>query len=175
MARVKGSAELLEDRRRQALRLLSEGRSLREVAGVINCAASSVLRWQQAWKRGGEQALRVRSSPGRPRKLKTGQRRQLLRLLRKGARTNGYSTDPWTTARIAEVIKRHFGVKYHRDHVGRLMRSLGWVHFERHAEVSGPAERNEPVERIGRLRHTPKTLQGWIPASTSDESRSRSF
>jgi transposase len=160
MARMKGSAKLLEERRRQALMLLSEGRSLREVAGVINCAASSVLRWQQAWERGGEQALRVRSSPGRPQKLKTGQRRKLLGLLRKGARANGYSTDTWTTARIAEVIKLHFGVTYHRDHIGRLMRSLGWIHVETRAEES------EFVKGI-KCSRICKTLQGWIPASAS--------
>ncbi len=164
MARVKGSAKLLEDRRRQALMLLGEGRSLREVAGLINCAASSVLRWQQAWKRGGEQALRVRSSPGRPQKLKTGQRRKLLGLLRKGARSNGYSTGLWTTARIAQIIHLHFSVTYHRDHIGRLMRSLGWIHVETQTDKSGS------IKGAGRSRMG-KTLQGWIPASSSTFSR----
>ena len=37
---------------------------------------------------------------------------------------HGYRTNLWTTARIAEVIEREFGVNYHRDHVGRLMHSL---------------------------------------------------
>src|SRR6266566_1584103 len=32
----------------------------------------------------------------------------------------------WDTARIAEVIRREFGVHYHRDHVGRLMHRLKW-------------------------------------------------
>ena len=38
----------------------------------------------------------------------------------------GYRTNLWTTARIAEVIQRKFGVQYHRDHVGRLMHRLQW-------------------------------------------------
>src|SRR6266545_3132435 len=130
IVRVKGSAEFLADRRRRALKLLSEGRSLHEVAGIIDCAASSVMRWQRAWKRSGEKALQVRSSPGRPRKLQRGQRRRLIALLRRGARAFGYGSDLWTTARISEVIERHFGVKYHRDHIGRLMHGLGWIHRE---------------------------------------------
>ena len=172
MARMKGSADLLEDRRRQALRLLNQGCSLREVARIVECAASSVLRWQQAWERGGETALKVRTPPGRPLKLEAGQCRQLLGLLRKGARANGYSTDPWTTARIAEVIERRFGVKYHRDHIGRFMRSLGWIHRQGHAGV--PALKNRASKPIGRSSTT-KILQGWIPAPTSSaESGSRS-
>jgi hypothetical protein len=38
----------------------------------------------------------------------------------------GYSTGLWTTERIAKLIHRQFGVRYHRDHVGRLLRSMGW-------------------------------------------------
>ena len=41
---------------------------------------------------------------------------------------SGYSTQLWTTARVAEVIWKTFRVRYHRDHVGRLLHSLGWSH-----------------------------------------------
>jgi hypothetical protein len=41
--RPKGSAELLADRRRRALKLLRERLSLNEVARRIKCAASSVM------------------------------------------------------------------------------------------------------------------------------------
>jgi transposase len=163
--RVKGSAEFLEDRRRQALRLLNEGRSLHEVAALIHCAASSVMRWREAWKRGGEEALKVRSSPGRPRKLQPSQRRRLVRLLRKGARAHGYSTDLWTTARIAEVIKRHFAVKYHRDHIGRLMHSLGWTHDQSRRCGVGPDEKSKSEKHIQSPR-TGNVQQGWMPASS---------
>jgi hypothetical protein len=46
----------------------------------------------------------------------------------KGPLAYGYTTNVWSTARIAEVIMREFGVGYHRDHVGRLMHSLNWSH-----------------------------------------------
>src|SRR5580704_12971076 len=48
------------------------------------------------------------------------------RLLLKGPLAYGYRTNLWTTARIAELVEREFGVCYHRDHIGRLMHSLGW-------------------------------------------------
>jgi transposase len=32
----------------------------------------------------------------------------------------------WTSQRVATVIQREFGVGYHRAHVSRLLRQLGW-------------------------------------------------
>ena len=126
MPRPKGSADLLEDRRRRALALLKTGLSLNEVGRRIHCAASSVMRWVRAWRRGGSKALRVGASPGRPLKLRPAQRRRLVELLLQGPITHGYRTNLWTTARIAEVIQREFGVFYHPNHVWRLLRRHGW-------------------------------------------------
>ncbi len=66
MPRRKGSPDLLADRRRRALVLPKSGLSLNEVARRIPCVASSVMRWRNAWRRRGADALKVRSSPGRP-------------------------------------------------------------------------------------------------------------
>lgn len=126
--RLRGSADLLEDRRRRALALLDEGLSLNEVGRQIRCSASSVKRWRDARRKGGQKALKVRVSPGRPRRLSRVQARQLVSLLLKGPLAAGYSNQLWTTARVAEVIAKKFGVGYHRDHVGRLLHSLGWSH-----------------------------------------------
>src|SRR5438046_9008729 len=84
MPRLKGSADLLEDRRRRALALWDTGLSLNEVGRRIQCAPSSVLRWLRARRRGGPDALRVRFSPGRPLKLGARQRRRLVKLLLPG-------------------------------------------------------------------------------------------
>jgi len=55
--RPKGSAELLSDRRRRALKLLGAALSLNEVARRIGCAASSVMRWRNAWRRRGAKSF----------------------------------------------------------------------------------------------------------------------
>src|ERR1017187_5837548 len=62
-ARLKGSADLLEDGRKRALALLDSGESLNEVGRRIGCNPSSVMRWRDARRRGGAKALRVRFSP----------------------------------------------------------------------------------------------------------------
>ena len=121
MSRRKGSADLLEDRRRRALALLDDGYSLNEIGRQIGCNPSSVMRWRDARRRGGADALQVRFSPGRPLKLVAAERKRLVRPLLKGPMAQGYRTNLWTTARIAELVERKFGVSYHPDHVGRLM------------------------------------------------------
>jgi transposase len=109
MARLKGSADLLEDRRRRPLALLDDGLSLNEVGRRIGCNPSSVMLWRDARRQGGPDALQVRFSPGRPLNLATAQRQRLVRLLLKGPMAQGYRTNLWTTARIAEMVERRFG------------------------------------------------------------------
>jgi transposase len=165
MPRLKGSADLLEDRRRRALALWDTGLSLNEVGRRIHCAPSSVMRWLRARRRGGPHALRVRFSPGRPLKLGLSQRRRLLKLLLKGPQAHGYRTQLWTMARIAEVIRHEFGIKYHRDHVGRLMHSLDWSPQKPERRA---AERNEEAIERWKRKDWPrikKTPRGWAPTS----------
>ena len=163
MPRLKGSADLLEDRRKRALALLDSGYSLNEVGRRIGCHASSVMRWRDTRRRGGTRALRVRCSPGRPLKLDPARRRRLVDLLLRGAMAQGYRTNLWTTARIGEVIQREFGVQYHRDHVGRLMHSLQWSAQKPERRA---LERNEKAIEGWKQKDWPRikqTLRGWAP------------
>lgn len=169
--RPKGSAEVLAARRRRALSLLDEGRSLHEVARRIDCHASSVLRWRDARVRLGEKAFEVRTSPGRPARLTTSQKRKLVRLLLKGPMAQGHPTDLWTCDRIGRVIWREFRVRYHRDHIGRLLRQLGWSYQKPERRA---LERDEHRIEEWKRREWPrvkKTLHGWVPTSSSPTSR----
>jgi transposase len=167
MARPPGSAELIEDRRRRALQFLDEGRSINEVGRLMRCAPSSVMRWRNARRRRGSAGLKVRSSPGRPKKLSGANRRRLIGLLLKGPMAQGFATDLWTTSRIAEVINREFGVSYHRDHVGRLLQSLGWSHQKPERRA---IERDDDAIEAWKRHKWPrikKTPRGWAPTSSS--------
>jgi transposase len=46
--------------------------------------------------------------------------------LRKGARSQGYASDLWTLDRLRAVIESVTGVAYHRGHVWKVLKSLGW-------------------------------------------------
>ncbi len=124
--RPHGSAVELERRRRRAIGLLEAGHRQSEVARMVGVHPSSVKRWREVYEKKGEGGLTAKPMPGRPSKLTARQRKLLVARLLKGAKTNGFSTDLWTCPRIVEVIERHYGVRYHADHIPRLMASLGW-------------------------------------------------
>jgi len=121
-----GTPKQLERRRHRALQLVQEGLTLAAVARRIGCSVSSVHLWRAAVRRHGPAALAAKPVPGRPPKLTPAQRRRLLRVLTQGAPASGYATDLWTTRRVAEVIWRTFRVRYHPNHVWRLLTGLGW-------------------------------------------------
>ena len=50
-----------------------------------------------------------------------------MRDLMGGALGYGYATDLWTSRRIAEMIDRRFGVRYHRAHISRLLAQNDWT------------------------------------------------
>ena len=167
MSRPKGSAEVIADRRRRALSLLDQDLSLNEVARRIGCQPCSVMRWRDMRRRRGQRVFEVCFSPGRPPKLTLEQRRRLIKLLLKGSTAHGYRTQLWTCARIAELIRKEFGVRYHRDHIGRLMRGLGWSSQKPQARA---IERDEAQIETWKRRQWPrakKTPRGWVPISSS--------
>ena len=165
--RMPGSAKVLEARRRRALELVEQGLSLNAVARRLGCAASSVMRWLRAFRRDGAEGVKVRRASGRPPRLSAHRRKLLLQQLLRGALAHGYPTDLWTTQRIAEVIERRYGVRYHRNHVSRLLARCGWSPQkpERRAR-----ERDEAAIARWKQKDWPrvkKTPTGWGPTSSS--------
>jgi transposase len=124
--RPHGSPEQLERRRLRAIDLLQQGHPPVEVAKKVGVDRRSVRRWNAVYRNKGAEGLRARVASGRPPKLDAGEKRQLEKELLKGAKSAGFPTDLWTCARIARLIRQHFGVSYHVNHVGRLLRSLDW-------------------------------------------------
>ena len=172
--RPKGSAEVLADRRRRALALLDEGYSLNEVARRIGCEASSVMRWRDKRDAAGAAVFEVGASPGRPSKLSDRQLERLIEHLQHGAMAQGYSTDLWTCARVAKLIRREFRVRYHPHHIGRLLHQLGWSYQKPERRA---LERDEDaIARWQRLEwpRVKKTPHGWAPTSSSSTSRGSS-
>ena len=93
--RPKGSAEVLEERRRIAARLLQAGKGVREVARLVGASPGSVSRWKKALEQGGMEALKAKPQPGRLPKLSEPQKQELAAILRKGPIAAGFPTDLW--------------------------------------------------------------------------------
>jgi transposase len=115
-----------EARRRLAVELLSHGKTKSEVAEWLSVSLSSVKRWKKAFDVGGVAALNTKRHPGPKFRLDAKQKQKLVKLLLRGAKKAGFSTDLWTCPRVAQVIEEQFGVHYHVDHVWHFLSKLGW-------------------------------------------------
>ena len=125
--RPSGSPHELEQRRYRALALLQQGLSPVEVAQRVGVDRRSVRRWNSAARRQGREALAAQPASGRPPRLSVGQRRLLEKTLLRGAEGAGFPTPLWTCPRVATWIERRFGIRYHIDHVCRLLHGLGFT------------------------------------------------
>lgn len=148
--RPSGSPKVLEQRRLRAIALIEGGYQPVEVARRLGVGRRSVRRWKSAFLREGLGAIRAKPAPGRPSKLGGRAKKALESVLLRGARAAGYATDLWTCPRVAQVIQRHFGIRYHVDHIGRLLRSLGW---------SPQKPQRRAVER------DEASIRGWVKAT----------
>lgn len=118
--------QLNEWRRRRAWALSQEGWSGRAIAQALDVTPGAVSQWLKRAREGGAPTLAHRMPPGSAPRLSAEQLAQLPALLRYGAEAYGFLGDVWTSQRVAAVIKQEFGVVYHRAHVSRLLRQIGW-------------------------------------------------
>lgn len=118
--------DIREWRRIRAWELHEEGWSGKDIAEALKVSAGAVSGWLTRARAGGRDALRRRPAPGPTPKLTADQRTRVPELLATGAEAYGFIGEVWTTRRVAVVIQREFGVRYHPAHVCRLLRALGW-------------------------------------------------
>src|SRR5215207_6822955 len=116
-----------EWRRMRALNLRHEGWSQRAIAEALDVSAPAVSQWLAAAERDGPDALRSHPAPGRACRLTAEQKHLIPEFLWHGPEAYGFRGQVWTCARVARVIEEEFGVGYHKDHVGRLLRELRWT------------------------------------------------
>jgi transposase len=119
--------ECLEWRRYRALYLKQRGWVQRDIAEALDASEVNVSRWLACARDGGPEALRARPAPGRAPRLSPDQRRSIPELLWHGPEAYGFRGQVWTCARVARVIEGEFGVRYHKDHVGRMLQGLRWT------------------------------------------------
>ena len=115
-----------EARRLQAWHLKQQGWPQRQIAEALGVSAGAVSQWMTRARQGGLEALRARPSPGAPRQLTPEQLTRLPTLLDSGPAAYGFRGQIWTRKRVAEVMRREFGVVYHPTHVGRLLKAIRW-------------------------------------------------
>lgn len=145
-----------ECRRLRALHLKQHDWYQCDIAEALGVSNESVSRWLARARRSGIRALFARPIPGRPPKLTVTQKRQIPEFLWHGPEAYGFRGRVWTCARIARVIEEEFGVRYHKVHVGRLLRELRWTP---QMPVRRAIQRDEEAIRCWREEAWPELLR----------------
>ena len=140
--RSNGSARELERRRRLAVERLRDGRTQQDVADFLGVHPRTVGRWWAAHRDGGDAGLAAKPTPGRPRRLTADQEAEVLSWLGQRPTAFGFDTDLWTAPRVARLIERRFGVRFHPRYVN------AWL-ADRHITPQKPThrakERDQPA------------------------------
>lgn len=160
--RSKGSATELESRRLKAIELLQSGLTPTEVSVALGVVRQTVQKWKACLRDGGKKALKAKPHHINTCRLSVEQQKRLGKIILDGAAKAGFATDLWTTARIAQVIKERFGIGYNADHVGRMLRKLG---FSCQKPARRAREQNEHEVRRWRKKEWPRIKKGSKIAS----------
>jgi transposase len=117
----------LQARRLRAAELFTAGIRQAEVARQLGVSAQAASVWRARWQRGGPEALHSRGPSGPAPRLSDAQLACVEQALLQGATANGFTWEPWTLERIALVIERLTGVRYHPAWVWALLHHrLDW-------------------------------------------------
>jgi transposase len=126
MPRPFGTSEELERRRTRAVQALERGESPTTIAHVLGVHVASIHRWRRMARSPGGLAAIEQTGP-RPR-LDDSQLQQLEALLLQGAKHHGWRNELWTASRVATLIERHFHIRFHPEHVRKILhRRLHWT------------------------------------------------
>jgi transposase len=97
-----------------------------DVARQLGVMPYSVQRWKEKHEEEGNNGLKAQPHPHRPSRMSQQQKAQLQEELLKGPEAFGYPNQLWTLERIAQVIEKKFGIRYHPCHVWKILTALGW-------------------------------------------------
>jgi transposase len=125
-AKPRSPRDWREGRRLRAWALHQQGWMGSAIAEALGVTKGAVSRWLKRARGGGAEALYHQPPPGPTPRLTAEQLEQLPSLLAQGAEAFGFIGEVWTAKRVTAVIREEFGVRYHPDHVGRLLRTAGW-------------------------------------------------
>jgi transposase len=121
-----GSGLELEKRRMSAMTMLKNGFFPVEVARKLGVDRRSVRRWKATYKKEGIKALKSRPALGRPRRIGEKLKFRIEKMLLKGPRAAGMAGFHWTYRLVAGALRKHYGISYHPNYIGPLLRSMGW-------------------------------------------------
>ena len=118
--------DVCEWRRLRAWLLFVQGWHQVTIAQALGVTQGAVSQWLKRAREHGVASLRRGKAQGGIPRLTPQQLAQIPGLLHRGPEAWGFRGALWTRERIAQVLHKQFGVRYHITHIGRLMKQLNW-------------------------------------------------
>jgi len=128
--------------------MFGRGKRQAEVARALGVSAETASEWYRRWSEGGRAGLAGAGRAGRRPRVSDEQLAEVVAALKRGPRANGFPTDLWTLARVAEVIEAVTGVRYGQTQTWQILRNrLGWT-------------RQRPARRA--LERDDEAIAAWV-------------
>lgn len=100
-----------------AVARVSAGWAQKDVAAFLGVHPVTVAKWVARYRADGDEGLKAKPTPGRPKFLTDEQERKVLGWLNEPPTRHGFDTDLWTARRVAELIHKKFGVRFHPNYL----------------------------------------------------------
>jgi transposase len=109
--------------------------------------------WMQAYRRAGSlEGIKAKPTPGRPRKLSARQEKAVLGWVAKSPTGFGFSTELWTSRRLAALIERRWGVHFNANYL------VEWLRAREHT----PQKPDQPAKERDETAISRWTKEDWV-------------
>ncbi len=146
--------------RLRSLLLLHDGKTLEEVAEILEVARSTIQRWVEKYRSGGVTALIVQGPYlGRESRLNLDNKRELSLMIQDGPEKNGLDTGVWTAPIIAELVRKRFGISYSASQIRRILHELGFsIQYPRQELANADKKRQTTwlMEELPDIKKSPR-------------------
>lgn len=113
-------------KRARAVRAYVDGGNVVEIAAQLRVVRGSVNFWLRWYETLGADGLRTGKPPGGAPRLRPEQIEELTKIVESGPIEAGFTSGVWTGPMIGRLILDRYGVRYHNQHVPRLLNQLGF-------------------------------------------------
>lgn len=113
-------------RRTQAVLGYLDGKKAATLAKELGVVRSTLYHWLRWYEVRGAEGLRARKPPGAPPRLSNAQKEELTAIIEAGPQSIGLTSGLWTGPMVGDVIRDRYNVRYHHQHIPRLLHQLGF-------------------------------------------------
>lgn len=155
-------AKVLDDlklwRRTMAVRGYIDGKPVIQMSQELGVSRGSINQWLLWYESEGAVGLRTRKAPGAAPRLTEVMRAELSASIEAGPQAAGFRSGVWTGPMVGELIRQRYGVRYHVQHIPRLLHQMGFSvqrPRKRLARADAQAQRQWLDKTLPRIKKKP--------------------